>query len=322
MFRMGLALALTCAHADAALYSGRERAAPPLVVHGDGRRIHGEPRVVRLRVWVARDADWAPQLRRLLFALDGALAAWPGVRFELAELRRWERDSRAVDLQQLLGELEALDAGDGVDCVVGLLAAAPSEPEQLHDVGMARELGRHFVLRRLLHDHEQAVQLLHEWAHTLGAIHARGEERIMNPSYGAAQSRFSDVESQILELGLSQKGRPAWRAELARLVDERPDPDWDPRERDECAGSSRRGPARCWPRRLRQRRRTPTAVPTRSSGAPNGCSSTGTQRGGARRPSCGAAWASRRWRWRMRGAPPTAHLRRWSAGRGRRGAAR
>ena len=237
MFRQAVALALTlvCVRALAEVYPRRDRAGVPPVVFG-GAPARGGPRVVRLRVWAARDGDWQARFRRLIDDLDGALARWPGVRFEIVAAGRWERDSAGVELERLLGELETLDSGDGVDAVVGLVAAPPSLPEQLHDLGMARQLGRHLVLRRTepgADPRQLAILFLHEWAHTLGAIHARGRERIMSPIWDAAQSRFSEVESQLIELALAKKGTAEWRLELARLVEETPDPDWDPRERDQ-----------------------------------------------------------------------------------------
>src|SRR5207248_261734 len=69
---------------------------------------------------------------------------------EVTEVRRWDHDS-AMPLDRLLHELETVDPGRDVDLVVGLAVAVPTFPEQLHNLGMARQMGRHFVVRSL-HD--------------------------------------------------------------------------------------------------------------------------------------------------------------------------
>jgi hypothetical protein len=220
-----------------------------------------ETRILKLRVYATRDYraqtfDWSARFSRIIARVNRALARWPNVRLEVVDVRRWEQDS-AVPLGRLLQQLEAADPGRDVDFVVGLAVAVPTLPEQIHNLGMAREMGRHFVVRSL-HDlaeyevvrgafdqmspvererliglrkaHKEVVVFLHEMMHALGLIHAQRWQRIMNPTYHHGQSQLSDTEAHMLELGLE---RPAdWRARLARLVEREPDPDWDPRDRD------------------------------------------------------------------------------------------
>ncbi len=269
---VGVALALVCARAGAQFPKSKlslqreaaESLAPaPLTLWSGGRQAASSLRVVKVRVWATRDYrtqtfDWSARFRRLVEKLNRALGYWPGVRFELVEVKSWERDSAGVSLEALLADLEKQDPASDVDYVIGLAAAVPSLPEQIHNLGMARELGRHVVLRSL-HDlaeyqavqgafdemsaaerdrllfarkaHKEAVVFLHEWAHTLGLIHAQKWNRIMNPSYHQGQALFSDEEARMLEVGVRQKDAPGWREALARLVAEAPDPDWDPRDR-------------------------------------------------------------------------------------------
>ena len=84
--------------------------------------------------------------------------------------------------------------------------------------GEVSELGKHFVVRDMndvmevrkiaeVYDqmgeqdrltlyaarkaHKELVVFLHEWAHTLGALHERGDGRIMGPNYDRQASTFS-----------------------------------------------------------------------------------------------------------------------------------
>jgi len=49
------------------------------------------------------------------------------------------------------------------------------------------------------------VVFLHEWAHTMGLIHAPREARIMNPAYDHTQSEMSETEARMIELALSAR---------------------------------------------------------------------------------------------------------------------
>jgi|GEM_PF-4493208 len=223
----------------------------------------GEVRVLRLRVYVSSDyraqtLQWQAHLQRLIERVNRVTAGWPGVRFEVVEIRRWDRVSASASLEQLLQDLEKTDAGRDVDWVMGLAAAVPLMPTQIHNLGMARELGRHFVIRNL-HDlaeydlfrsaldemsagerdqllsvrkaHKEVVVFLHEWAHTLGVLHARHWQRIMNPAYHQGQMRFSDGEARMIEMGLQRRDAAEYYAELGRVVAGESEPEWDAGER-------------------------------------------------------------------------------------------
>src|SRR5689334_14633890 len=190
------------------------------------------PKTVRLRIRPSRDfraqtLSWQPRLRRLLDRVNQHTQRWPGVNFEIAEIKNWDKDSANVTMQTLLEDLERDDTGEDVDFVVGLGTAIPVMPESIHNLGEARVLGKHFVIRSL-HDlteygvirakldllpalqrdallasrreHKEQVVFLHEWAHALGAIHASHWDLIMNPSYDAGQSHFDDSNAKIIDI--------------------------------------------------------------------------------------------------------------------------
>ena len=126
---------------------------------------------------------------------------------------------------------------------------------------MARTLGRHFVMRamgswaeraafaraypalertnaadleltfRRRSQHKEAVVFLHEWAHTLGALHVADPTRILSPTYTTEASVLGPMEVGLLNAALDDRlggrGWPHLRAFLAHA----PSDSWDPRDR-------------------------------------------------------------------------------------------
>jgi Matrixin len=221
-------------------------------------------RTFKVRIYATSDHralvfQWTNRIRNLVERVNHTLARWPRVRFEIEEVRPWEHDSSGENLKQLLGELEALDPGTDVDWVIGLGGALSTMPDSIDAIGMARLFGRHFVMRsadsiaeenlfretfdelsaeertRLTEArkaHRELIIFLHEWAHTLGLIHAQHYDRIMNPSYTRDQFGMSETDARLVEIGLDARGDlPRWRRALQPIVEDAPDADWDPRDR-------------------------------------------------------------------------------------------
>lgn len=234
-----------------------------------------EPQVFKLRVYASRDYrrqtfQWKTRFERLVERVNHSIEPWPGMRFIVMEARDWEVDAESASLAALLDALAKQDPGKDVDWVVGLAPAIPVVPTALHQLGIARPGGRHFILRSL-HDlaeeqviaryfdeltaaersrilaarkaHKEEVVFLHEWAHTLGAIHAVRPQFLMNPTYDNAQTHFCPTNARIIALGMryrSQSAQPdapqremEWRRELRAVVGGIGEPDWDPKDRDE-----------------------------------------------------------------------------------------
>ncbi len=228
----------------------------------------GEPRVVRLRVFAARDYreqkfNWKEKFRRVIDRVNRAAEKWPGVRFEIVETKSWERDTVAASPEELVAELERLDPGRDVDLVIGLVASLPIVPTQIHQIGVARELGRH-VLLRSLHDaaerafvqrqypalddasrdavllerlpHKEAVVFLHEWAHSLGALHAGHSDFIMNPEYDHEQRRFDAANGRLVELAIASRAAgdddATFRRKMGDYLRATRSEDWNPKDRD------------------------------------------------------------------------------------------
>jgi tetratricopeptide (TPR) repeat protein len=227
----------------------------------------GPRRTLRVRVYA--DADyrsqvlrWQPaieaQLRRASAVTEGPL----GVVFEVDSARNWDRAGGSQDLDAVLNQLEALDPGEDVDLVIGLVSALPIFTTSHHQLGVARLFGRHCVLRGMdnpeeskallsvfthLPDaerealyrerklHKETSVLLHEWAHTLGVFHVQDSQWMMSPGYEPSQAAFAPQTQQHLALSLrhlpqgrrDREAQQAWARELKALLTNTVWSDWE-----------------------------------------------------------------------------------------------
>jgi tetratricopeptide (TPR) repeat protein len=229
----------------------------------------GELRAIRLRFHADRDyralaPSWQQRARTWLDFLNRVVAPGLGVRFEAESFHRWDRQSPNGGLQPILDELVAKDGGGDVDLVVGLVSALPLVSASLHELGMARELGKHLVLRgmgdaaearaldKYLYQvdraerealysrrkwHKEMAVFMHEWGHTLGAPHSSNELDFMNIGYSHQMRRFSSAGAALLAVALRcraderAQGRLDWRPLLA-FLETNADPSWYSRDRD------------------------------------------------------------------------------------------
>jgi Flp pilus assembly protein TadD len=255
----------------------QERAArfEPAPLLAPSRMGGGQGATVRIRFYADDDyrssgggGRWQDRLRVTLAALNQVVEPSFGVRFEGESFRRWPRQGPGGAVQAMLAELEQLDPGPDVDWVVGLVSPLPLVSMSFHDLGCARVLGRHFVLRGMtsiseLQDfnrifpaldkearealysrrktHKEISIFLHEWAHTLGAMHVQDATRIMGPSYSNRTSTFSLEDASLIAAGL--EARLAARGNetvdwtpLRQYLEDKPSAEWPAAERDELLG--------------------------------------------------------------------------------------
>jgi hypothetical protein len=145
----------------------------------------------------------------------------------------WERGGASSDVGDMISELEARDAGEGADWIIGLVTQFPKESSNLHDLGAARYVSKHLIIRgsndlaefntyrkrfdrldeevvNALYEarvsHKQLLTLLHELGHTLGAFHT-DVESIMRPQYAPKVSWFAPHNDAIVTLGLKFRGK-------------------------------------------------------------------------------------------------------------------
>jgi predicted Zn-dependent protease len=225
--------------------------------------------VLRIRFYADEDYRaglfrWADRTRSQLEYLNKVIEPAFGVRFEAESFRRWHRESGNIDIFQMLGELEKMDAGPGVDLVVGYVSPLSLVTTSLHEIGAARLLGHHFVLRGMasvdeaaalktydLLDpaereqiysrrkwHKETAVFLHEWLHTLGAIHSSNSQYLTNPSYSNHMCTLSPVDTELAAIALKAKlgeretGKIDWSGLRTALAHSH-QADWFTKERDD-----------------------------------------------------------------------------------------
>ncbi|MBZ0238012.1 MAG: hypothetical protein K8M05_37210 [Deltaproteobacteria bacterium] len=214
----------------------------------------GEPRELKVRVYVDEDfraqtLRWKQQIEEQFDDANQFLVPALGIRLEIVSYTPWPHRSASLSMEALGRALEAHDAGDDVAWVVGYVSSLSIASTSFEQLGIAHLLGKHVVVRgyaengekQLLAEafpkvpgderarahearrrHKQTVILIHEIAHTLGAIHERDESWIMHPSYAVAMSQFSDRSRELMQIAIDERLKPQAeqdnRALAGRLV--------------------------------------------------------------------------------------------------------
>jgi tetratricopeptide (TPR) repeat protein len=225
--------------------------------------------VLRIRFYADEDYRaglfrWAERTRGQLEQLNKVVEPAFGIRFDAEGFRRWHRSGADVDVEKLLVELEKMDPGPGVDLVVGFVTPVSLINTSMHQMGAARALGRHIILRGLASAdealavgkltegldpadreklqnmrqwHKEAALFLHQWLHTLGALHSRNAERLNHPTYSTRMSNLSVPDVLLASAAVHarlrerQTGTLDW-SPLRRTLERESSAEWTPKERD------------------------------------------------------------------------------------------
>lgn len=178
----------------------------------------------------AQTLNWERKFSVMLRRANKVLGPTVGIELEIAEARPWPRKASSSDMEAMLVELEDLEPGADVHFVVGLTSALPEVTSSLHQLGIARPLGKHLIVRglndtkevellgaalRQLSDesrqrlwserkkHKETVVFLHELAHALGAIHVSEKERLLTPGYDIGITGFTPANARLMRIAAS-----------------------------------------------------------------------------------------------------------------------
>jgi hypothetical protein len=175
---------------------------------------------------------WQEHIKALVAAASDYTDEGFGARLTIESIRPWKRNGAKDSTGQLLAALRANDEGSEVDWVIGFGSPLGFLTSSIHEIGMAQMLSKHFVMRGI-DDHEDAAALaknfsklsdedraaflarrrehkelvvfLHEWLHTLGAIHHVDREMLLHPSYAHQQRSVDDDNAGLVELALEAR---------------------------------------------------------------------------------------------------------------------
>jgi hypothetical protein len=200
----------------------------------------GVPRVARLRVWAddeyrAQNLRWQHGFDEQLAYVNAVLTPMLGVQLQ-AEYHAWQHHAPAARLEDHLATLAEQDAGDDVVWVVGLTSSLTLVAEPFEQIGVARLGAPHVIVRghadveerkafeRAFPDidreqrelvlearrrHKTAALLIHELAHSLGALHETGADSVMRTAY-SHHARLLDPRNRALMLSaLDDRLKPA-----------------------------------------------------------------------------------------------------------------
>jgi hypothetical protein len=194
----------------------------------------GGIRVARVRFHVAKGfreqhREWRHTLSALLDAANGIAKPGFQVQFEMAAAVEWEPKCDHAHLDVCLAEIVKLEAGEDGDWVVGVLGAAASFTTSFEQLGMAQSVSRHFVVRdvsdlaeraaidqgfasltparrdeiyKRRKTHKRLAVFLHEWGHTLGALHVSSAKSLLNPFYDDSMEQFDEGNLGLIDASL------------------------------------------------------------------------------------------------------------------------
>jgi len=192
----------------------------------------GRVRLYASQEYRAQRASWQSRVTKMVDSAGEVLGPAFGMRLEVVDARTWNADCDPESLEECLEELALYDPGDDVDWVVGLISSVPRFTASFDELGMASLPGRHFVLRDLYaaaereainasfphmatakrdeifkqrQKHKRLVVFLHEWAHTMGALHTRREDTILYPAYNPEAAGFSDANLGLIDAALRDR---------------------------------------------------------------------------------------------------------------------
>jgi hypothetical protein len=208
-------------------------------------------RSMRIRLYLsAKDnvatqrAEFEQRLERANQVLESSLR----LRLVLEDVRQTAAEQLSgSDTDLALRQLEQLDPGEGVDFVVAVIAASPIVTLSFHELGRARVLGKHLVVRtmddvaelralegfdtldpsersRLYQQrkrHKETAVLLHELGHTLGALHTRDSLELMHPAHDNEMRSFAPANVELMSLVVQARlagADPRSDAELFRKL--------------------------------------------------------------------------------------------------------
>lgn len=236
--------------------------------------VTGEPRIARIRVvadedFRAQHVRWKQEVQEQIDDANQLLVPAIGVRLEVAAMEPWAVRTASRGLDDLLGELETHDPGDDVTWVVGMVSSLSIVSAGFDQLGVARPLGRHLLLRGFAdqqerkefekglptlsaaerewlyearRQHKLTALFVHELAHTLGAPHESDAAWVMNPTYTIGMATLSDQSRKLMSITLdgwlAQPHEPAaiTAGRVLSFVDQNPWGGWSDDDTDQLRG--------------------------------------------------------------------------------------
>ena len=227
----------------------------------------GRVRVYASEEYRAQRAGWEDRARAMVDSASAVLGPAFGARLEVVDARSWSPDCDPASLRECLAELAEHDPGDDVDWVLGLVSAVPRFTTSFDELGMAAVPGHHLLMRDLYasgerkaidamfpamsaskrteiykerQKHKRLVIFLHEWAHTMGALHTRRDDTILYPSYDAQMAGFSEENLRLIDASLTDRFPfdPSYPT-LSEFIVANDSEEWLPGERDRLLAALR-----------------------------------------------------------------------------------
>ena len=189
-----------------------------------------------IRVWAdddyrAQNVDWKHTFGEQLEYANAVLGPELGIRLE-PEYAAWSYHAQAASLQQTLNALAEHDRGDGAFAVIALTSALSMVDPTVEHLGMATTPGKFIAIRgyaehaeqiafarafpeldkeervnlhEARHRYQGAAILLHEFGHSLGAVHEDDPTTLMNPGLTGKAAGYSELAHDTMAATLDAR---------------------------------------------------------------------------------------------------------------------
>jgi hypothetical protein len=223
-------------------------AGPATIEAGSAKAPTAAAHVFRVRIWasrsyVAQTLDWKAHVRALVDDVNQVLPGAIDARLDVESLDSWDAAPKEDGTDAAMSALIESDPGEGVDAVVAMIGGVPKFTRDFHELGLGEVFGKHMVvrgttsiddqelidnrfdqldesertrLRREYRRHRELAVFLHEYAHTLGAIHEATSLTLMAPSYNRKASTFAPETLELMRVTVAHL--PVKDADAARSL--------------------------------------------------------------------------------------------------------
>lgn len=201
------------------------------------------------QAYAAETLGWSERFDELVRNASSVLEPSVGLKLQSAGATLWKPEHGEASLITAIDDLPSC-AGRESDWVVALVESTASVVSDFHVLGRGQAYSPYLAMRasndpaelealtrafpdldetarqKLYSDrkrHKTLALFLHEFAHTLGAVHRTAKDTLMSPAYDSAERGFDEPTLVLLRIGLEIRLDGARRHGVARkYLDENP----------------------------------------------------------------------------------------------------
>jgi hypothetical protein len=213
-------------------------------------RRHAKVRGCVTQAYAAETLDWSERFDQLVRNASSVLAPSIGLELGSAGAKLWKPEHGEAGLATAIGDLPGCE-GPEADWVVAMVQSTANVVSDFHVLGRGQTYSPYLAMRasndpaeleafaksfpdldetarqKLYSDrkrHKTLALFLHEFAHTLGAVHRTAKDTLMAPAYDSAERGYDETTLALLRVGVEIRLEGAKRyADARKILESQPD---------------------------------------------------------------------------------------------------